>query len=427
MTSLYNNLDAALTLKGENMQVYVLNHKGKPLMPCSPRTARLLLKENKVLVVKRTPFTIRWTVPTRSYTQPVTLGVDSGFTHVGLSVVSEKEELFAADALLRTDIVKLNSERRQYRRARRNRKTWYRQSRFLNRKKAEGWLAPSIQHKLDSHIKLIGKVKELLPVTKTIIEVAAFDIQKIKNPDIEGEGYQNGEQAGFWNVREYVLYRDGHICQHCKGKSKDPVLEVHHLESRQTGGDRPGNLITLCQTCHDKVSAGKLVLKVKPSNGFRAETFMSMVRWRMVNALRDSGESTSHTYGYITKSGRIALGLEKTHVNDAFVIAGGRRQQRLPYELAIQQVRRCNRKLFKGNRSHIRNTAPRFIHGFQRYDKVRWKGDEVFIVGRRATGYFELRLFDGTRVHASAKVADLSLLESASTLLTERRMARLAA
>lgn len=427
MTSLYNNPDAALALKGENMQVYVLNHKGKPLMPCSPRKARLLLKENKAEVVKRTPFTIRWTVPTRSFTQPVTLGVDSGFTHVGLSVVSAKKELYAAEVKLRNDIVKLNAERRQHRRARRNRKTWYRQPRFLNRKKAEGWLAPSIQHKLDSHIKMIGKVKEILPVTKTIIEVAAFDIQKIKNPDIEGEGYQNGEQAGFWNVREYVLYRDGHICQHCKGKSKDPVLEVHHLESRQTGGDRPGNLITLCQTCHGKVSAGKLVLKVKRSNGFKAETFMSMVRWKMVNALRDSGESTSHTYGYVTKSGRIALGLDKSHINDAFVIAGGENQERQQSKLAIQQVRKCNRKLFKGARSHIRNTAPRFIHGFQRYDKVRWNGAEAFIFGRRATGYFELRLLDGTKVYASAKSTTMTLLESASTLLTERRMARLAA
>ncbi|MHC1697551.1 MAG: RNA-guided endonuclease IscB [Geobacteraceae bacterium] len=421
MTSLYNNLDAAMTLKGENMQVYVLNHKGKPLMPCSPRKARLLLKESKAEVVKKTPFTIRWTVPTRSFTQKVTLGVDSGFTHVGLSAVSEKQELFAADVQLRTDIVKLNSERRQYRRSRRNRKTWHRKPRFLNRKKPEGWLAPSIQHKLDSHIKLIGKVEEILPVAKTIIEVAAFDIQKIKNPDIEGKDYQNGDQAGFWNVREYVLYRDGHTCRHCKGKSKDPVLEIHHLESRQTGGDRPGNLVTLCKTCHDRVSAGKLVLKVKPSNSFKAETFMSMVRWKMVNALRAADEIVSHTYGYITKSGRIALGLKKSHINDAFVIAGGESQKRLASMLAIHQVRKCNRKLFKGDRSHIRNTAPRFIHGFQRYDKVRWNDTEAFIFGRRTTGYFDLRLLDGTKVYSSAKSTALTLLESANTFLIERR------
>lgn len=403
------------------MQVYVLNHQSKPLMPCSPRTARLLLKKNKAEVVKQTPFTIRWTVPTRSYTQPVTLGVDSGYVHVGLSAVSERKELYAADVALRNDIVKLNSERRMYRRSRRNRKTWHRQPRFLNRKKPEGWLAPSIQHKLDSHLKLIGKIKELLPVSRIVIEVAAFDIQKIKNPEIAGVDYQNGEQKGFWNVREYVLYRDGHTCQHCKGKSKDPVLNVHHLESRQTGGDRPENLITLCETCHDKVSLGKLVLKVRPSKGFKAETFMTMVRWKLVDTLRETGDTVNHTYGYLTKSVRIALGVEKSHVNDAFIIAGGANQERLSSILSVRQVRKCNRKLFKGARSHIRNTAPRFVHGFQRFDKVVWNGIEAFIFGRRSTGYFDLRKLDGTRISASAKAATLNLVERASTLLTERR------
>jgi hypothetical protein len=390
-------------------------------MPCSPRTARLLLKKNKAEVVKQTPFTIRWTVPTRSYTQPVTLGVDSGYVHVGLSAVSERKELYAADVALRNDIVKLNSERRMYRRSRRNRKTWHRQPRFLNRKKPEGWLAPSIQHKLDSHLKLIGKIKELLPVSRIVIEVAAFDIQKIKNPEIAGVDYQNGEQKGFWNVREYVLYRDGHTCQHCKGKSKDPVLNVHHLESRQTGGDRPENLITLCETCHDKVSLGKLVLKVRPSKGFKAETFMTMVRWKLVDTLRETGDTVNHTYGYLTKSVRIALGVEKSHVNDAFIIAGGANQERLSSILSVRQVRKCNRKLFKGARSHIRNTAPRFVHGFQRFDKVVWNGIEAFIFGRRSTGYFDLRKLDGTRISASAKAATLNLVERASTLLTERR------
>lgn len=118
-----NNPDSALTLKGENMQIYVLNHKGRSLMPCSPRTARLLLKNNKARVVKRTPFTIQWTVPTRSFTQSVALGVDSGFVHVGLTAVSKQKELYAADVRLRTDIVKLNAERRAYRRTRRARKT----------------------------------------------------------------------------------------------------------------------------------------------------------------------------------------------------------------------------------------------------------------------------------------------------------------
>jgi hypothetical protein len=313
-------------------------------MPCTPAKARLLLKQERAEVVSRKPFAIRLTYGSSGYKQPITLGIDSGYNHIGMFAVSDTKELYSSDVQLRTDIVKLNSERRSYRRTRRNRKTWYRKARFLNRKRPEGWLAPSIQHKLDSHIKLIERVAKILPITKTVIEVATFDIQKIKNSDISGTGYQNGVKKGFWNVREYVLYRDNHTCQNCKGKSKDPVLEVHHIISRQTGGDSPDNLITLCKTCHNKVSLGKISLKVKPSKQLKAETFMTMVRWRLVNQLRSMGYSVSHTYGYVTKGNRIDLKLPKSHINDAFVIAGGNNQARsIPYRMI--QNRRNNRSL----------------------------------------------------------------------------------
>jgi hypothetical protein len=375
-----NNPDAAPTPKGgQNLRVsdkvYVLSKRGKPLMPCSLCKARKLLRQDKAIVKTRTPFTIQLVTATGETVQPVTLGVDSGYTSIGLSATTDKQEVYAADVQLRTDIVKLNSERRQYRRARRHRKTWYRKPRFLNRKKPEGWLAPSIQHKLDSHIKVINQVKAILPVSHINIEVAAFDIQKIKNPDTSGIDYQNGVQKDFWNVREHVLYRDNHICQHCNGKSKDRVLEVHHLVSRQTGGDRPDNLITLCKTCHDKVSKNELQLQIRPSKGFKAETFMSSIRWMLVNKLRRLGNSVSHTYGYITKSKRIQLELPKSHINDAFVVANGNNQKRSLTHYFIQQVRKCNRKLFKGDRSHIRNTADRIVKGFQRFDKALWKGN----------------------------------------------------
>ncbi|MDA8137013.1 MAG: RNA-guided endonuclease IscB, partial [Desulfobacteraceae bacterium] len=422
-----NNPDAALTPKGQGgrnlrvFAVYVLSQRGKPLMPCSPWKARKLLDAGKVRVVSRTPFVIQLTSASGETVQPVTLGLDPGYAHVGLSAISDGKELYAADVQLRTDIVKLNAERTSYRRTRRSRKTWYRKPRFLNRKKSDGWLAPSIQHKLDSTIRLVEGVKKILPLSKAVVEVAAFDIQRIKNPEIAGVGYQQGEQAGFWNVREYVLFRDGHTCQHCKGKSKDPILNVHHIESRQTGGDRPENLITLCKTCHDQHHHGAIRLKVRPSKGFKAEAFMTMVRWRLVNRLREMGYATEHTYGYRTKSGRIALELPKSHVHDAFVIAGGNGQKRLGENLFVQQVRKCNRKLFKGARSHIKNTAPRYVKGFQRFDKVRWNGIECFVFGRRSTGYFELRDLDGNKIHASAKAKECVLLESAKTHLLERK------
>jgi hypothetical protein len=401
------------------MLVFVLNKHGKPLMPTTPRKTRMLLKENKAEVVRYTPFTIQLKYGSAGYKQPITFGVDSGFKYIGLSAVTEKQEVYAGDVQLRTDIVELNSTRRQYRRSRRGRKTRYRKPRFLNRSKPKGWLAPSIQHKLDSHIKIINQVKSILPITETIVEVAAFDIQKIKNPGIKNEEYQQGEQLNSWNVREYVLYRDNHTCQRCKGKSKDKVLRTHHIISRKIGGDRPANLLTLCDSCHVKYHKGKIDLKVKKTNGYKAETFMSMVRWRLANQLKVSGENAKHTYGYFTKHKRIEQGLSKSHINDAYVIANGNGQKRAGVHYKQKQVRKCNRKLFKGIRSHIRNTAPRFIKGFQRFDKVLWNKIECFVFGRRQTGYFVLRKLDGTTVHSSAKVRDLTLLESAKTLLME--------
>ena len=227
------------------MLVYVLSKDGKPLMPTNSAKARLMLKQGKAKVVKRTPFTIRLIYGSSGYVQSITLGVDSGYKFIGLSAISEKQELFDSEVELRTNISKLLSEKRQYRRTRRNR-LWYRPARFLNRVKSKkkGWLAPSVEHRLNEHIKAIELVSSILPISKVVVEAAAFDIQKIKNPDITGVEYQNGEQKDFWNVREYVLYRDGHTCRSCSGKSKDKILNVHHIESRQTGGDSPDNLLT---------------------------------------------------------------------------------------------------------------------------------------------------------------------------------------
>jgi 5-methylcytosine-specific restriction endonuclease McrA len=320
-------------------------------------------------------------------------------------------------------MVDLNSERRQYRRTRRNRKTRYRKSRFLNRRKPAGWLAPSIEHKLDSHKKVIDQVCRLLPVSQIVVEVASFDIQKIKNPAVSDFAYQMGEQLGYQNVRQYVIERDSRQCQGKKGCKSDR-WEVHHLLSRKSGGDRPENLILLCAQCHALHHAGKLTLKVRQPQGFKAESFMSMVRWRLIEQLRELYHiPVNATFGYITKFKRNALALEKSHSTDAFVIAGGATQSRSDTRYFQQQVRKQNRKLFKGAHSHLKNTAPRFVHGFQRFDKVLFQQTECFIFGRRNTGYFDLRTLDGTKVHASAKAKELRLLEFASTLLIERKIA----
>ena len=192
---------------------------------------------------------------------------------------------------------------------------------FLNRRIDKGWLDPSVRQRIDAHLKAIEDVHRILPITKIIIEVAQFDMQKIKNPEISGVEYQQGEQLGFWNVREYVLARDGHKCQHCKGKSGDKILNVHHIESHKTGGNSPGNLITLCEACHKAYHKGEIKLKVKRTTSLRDAAVMGIMKWKLYDELKSRYPDVSMTFGYITKHDRIHNGIEKSHVSDAFVIS----------------------------------------------------------------------------------------------------------
>ena len=396
-------------------------------MPCSPAKARLLLKEKKAMVKRRTPFTIQLTQATGEAHQPVTLGVDAGSKYVGLSASTEKAELYASEVVLRTDVVDLLSTRRELRRARRNRKTRYRAPRFDNRGhgKNKGWLAPSIENKINAHLSCVDAVGKLLPLTKIVVETTSFDVQRIKNPNIEGTDYQQGDQLGFWNVREYVLFRDDHQCCHCHGKSKNPILNVHHLESRKTGGNAPNNLITLCETCHKAYHAGKIVLNQKRGQTFRDAIFMGIMLWTFFNRLKAQCPEIEvrNTYGYLTKNARIRHGLEKTHHTDAFCIAGNFNAERLGEYFLQKQTRKHNRQLHKltilkgGVRK--RQQAPYEVKGFRLFDKVRYGSRETFIFGRRSSGYFDIRLLTGEKVALAVSHKHLRLLERRKTFLAQ--------
>ena len=406
------------------MFVYVFNKHGEPLMPCSPRKARRLLRAGKARVIHRTPFTIPLLYGSAGYKQPVSLGVDAGTKPVGLSAATEKQVLYEAEVLLRTDIQDLLSSRRAFRRARRNRKTRYRKPKFLNRKTQQGWLPPSIQNKRDAHIKVIRNVTKILPITKILVEVAQFDIQKIKDFAIAGKEYQEGDQMGFWKVREYVLFRDEHTCQRGHGKSKDKILNVHHIESRKTGGNAPGNLMTLCDTCHDRIHRENLTHSIKRTQeSFRDATQMTVTRWFIYHGIQKAFSAVKLTYGYITKNTRITNAVDKSHMMDARCISGHPLAHSPKHTLLIKQVRGQNRQLPKATllKGGVRkaNKAPRYVFGYQLFDKVRYHGQECFVFGRRASGYFDLRLLDGTKISAGVSYKKLTLIERASTLLIQ--------
>lgn len=418
------------------MFVYVINKDGQPLMPCKPQKARKLLRADKAEVVKYEPFTIKLKFGSSGYKQPVTLGIDAGSKHIGASASTEKQELYASETVMRSDdgkatIVSLIAKRRELRHSRRSRKTRYRKVRFLNRvrSKHKGWLAPSIENKIHVHMKLVADIHKILPITKVIAEVAQFDIQKIKNPEISGKEYQQGEQLGFANVREYVLFRDGHQCQCCHGRSGVPILNVHHIESRMTGGNAPNNLITLCEHCHQSYHQGKIQLpkSIRRGMSFHDAAFMGIMRWAFYNRLKILYQDVKLTYGYITKNTRIENNIAKTHTADAYCIAGNVKANRLEYEYLRKQVRRHNRKLHREvpAKGGVRKLAQagHYVKGFCLNDTVLANGQQWFIRGMRQKGSFVLKHLDGTKLEIAP--SKIQFLRHNNSYLVERREAAL--
>ncbi len=391
-------------------------------MPTTPCRARHLIKAGEAEVVKRTPFTIRMLIETSEGIQNVTLGVDAGSKHIGLSASTEKEELFSAEMTLRDDIPQLMTARRQSRRTRRSRLR-HREPRFDNRRRPDGWLTPTMEAKIRTHVNVINDICSILPISRIVIEIACFDIQKIKDEDIEGNQYQEGEQMGYANVKAYVKARDNYTCWACG--AHEP-LHVHHIVQRKDGGsDRPANLITLCEKCHTNHHNGKRPLAIPfPENkGFRAATEMSTMRWFLLDRLKKAHLDIPviQTYGYITNWNRNQLGLEKNHINDAFCIAGNFDIDRADEFFRILKLRCHNRQVnktnkLKGNRGKA-NQAPRFIGGFRLKDKVMFNGQLCLIHGKRSSGYFDIRKPDGTQVHSSIHYRNIMLVEHADTKL----------
>lgn len=422
------------------MLTYVLNKDGQPLMP-TRRCGKVyrLLKSGKAKCVRRCPFTIQLLYePETAVVQDITLGVDSGSKHIGISATTKDKVLYESDVELRNDIVELLSTRRESRRARRSRKTRYRAPRFDNRRRPEGWLSPSVKQKVDCHIKVIADVHKRLPISKVVIETASFDTQLLK-ATLEGKSlprgtdYQSGAQLGFWNTREYVLFRDNHECQCCHGKSKDLVLNVHHIESRKTGGDSPSNLITLCETCHAGYHKGivKLPDDIRRGKKFNDAAFMGIVRRFVYDKLKDLYPNVSLTYGYKTKNTRIEAGLPKEHYIDARCISGNPMAKTLDYLFYQKKVRCHNRQIhkYKINKGGVRrnNQASYLVKGFRLWDKVLYNNEECFVQGRRLSGFFHLKKLDGTLTSASASYKKLKLVETGKHFITEMRRVILSA
>jgi hypothetical protein len=383
--------------------VYVLSPDRVPLMPCACVIARLLLKQGKAKVVCRMPFTITLLFqPEDTYAQPLTLGVDTGSAVVGSAVADENGKvLYLSEVEVRNDIAKMMKERATSRRNRRNRKTRYRAARWLNRKHSikTDRFSPTMRSKIEAHMRETRFLKSLLPITSVVLETGTFDPHALKNPDVlqNKRLYQKGINYGFANTKAYVLTRDGYACQHCKGKSKDTRLEVHHLIFRsQNGSDEETNLLTLCKTCHDGLHTGTITLKRtgKPKGNLRHATQMNSIRIQLLKCLE-----AEETFGFITKEHRLLAGLPKEHVFDATMIAtcGIIPIFRTSTVLSKRCVADGDYQQTKGVRSEQRITTGK-IGGFRKFDKVHYVGQDYFIKGRMSTGYAILMNISGKKV-----------------------------
>lgn len=362
--------------------------RGEALMPTTPQKARKLLKENKAKIIDYQPFTIQLLLATGEARQEVSIGVDSGAKAVGIAITSKEKVLCKGTIELRTGVKELLTTRRSYRRGRRYRKTRYRKPRFLNRTRPEGWLPPSIQSRVDNQIFWVKKFASLVPEPKIIVEVGKFDVQKILNPDIEGKEYQQGKTYGFWNDRYYIFARDNYTCVICKGKSKDRVLQTHHIIQQKDGGtDRVDNLVTVCSTCHEKYHQGKNKHKFKKPKQYKETAFMNILRRQIFQRI-----NCKITYGNITIVDRKELGLEKSHSNDAVAISGIKEiRQDTEGEFLLKQFRKKKRSLHEAiprqgrkepNRTAKRNNKnTKSSRGFFLNDKVRVFGRVGFISG----------------------------------------------
>ena len=377
--------------------VYVISKSGKPLMPCENVIARLLLKSGRAKVKSKRPFTIKLTIETTEYTQPLTLGVDTGSGTVGNAVSDDDGHiLYMSEVKLRNDIKDRMGQRRKYRRNRRSRKTRYRKCRFLNRRASirKDRFPPTLVSKLHAHIREIEFIKSILPITRLVLECGQFDMQLMRDPSIRCDkkihwAYQKGPNYGFANTKEMVLNRDNYTCQYCGGKHKDSRLNVHHIQFRSSGGsDEPENLITLCSTCHSLLHKGKIKLdKIGVKKGtLNHATQMNIIRSQLLKLYPNAIE----TFGYVTKENRQYLNLPKEHCIDACVIASCG----LPISIrSLSYKKICvpcgDFQQTKGIRSEQKLNIKK-ICGFRKFDLIKYFGKEYIIKGRMTAGGYAI-------------------------------------
>jgi 5-methylcytosine-specific restriction endonuclease McrA len=410
--------------------VFVLDTNKRPLDPIHPGAARLLLNQGKAAVFRRFPFCIilkdaHPDVPV----QDLELKLDPGSKTTGLAILLNSNVIWAAELIHRGQQIK-NAllSRRQLRRNRRNRKTRYRQPRFLNRTRPEGWLAPSLGHRVESVLTWVNRLCRFAPIGSIAQELVRFDPQQMQNPEISGIEYQQGELQGY-EVREYLLEKWGRSCAYC-GKQDTP-LEVEHIQPKSKGGsDRVSNLAIACHACNqnkgnqdirDFLSSKPDLLKrilTQAKAPLKDVAAVNSTRWALFNRLKETGLPVTTGSGGQTKFNRSRLGLAKSHWLDATCVGNVETLEILTKQpLLIKATGHGTRQMCRTDKFGFPSRyVPRckFVKGFQTGDIVKAVvtagkkiGTYVGRVAVRSTGSFNLSTNQGLIQGISHKYCSL--------------------
>jgi 5-methylcytosine-specific restriction endonuclease McrA len=392
--------------------VFVLDAEKRPLNPVRPGLARRLLNTEKAAVFRKYPFTIILKVVATATPESITLKIDPGSKTTGIVLIQGGRVIFGAELSHRGQSIKASLDsRRSLRRSRRNRHTRYRQARFLNRTLKKGWLAPSLQHRVETILTWVNKLLKLAPIGLIVQELVRFDLQQLENPEISGIEYQQGELQGY-EVREYLLNKWNRKCAYCS--VENVPLQVEHIHPKAKGGtNRISNLCLACSKCNYKKGTQdiKQFLAKKPDilkhvlaqakRPLKDAAAVNSTRWALFSRLKETGISVLTGSGGLTKFNRVRLKLPKTHWLDAACVGQIESLKILTNQpLLIKATGHGTRQMCRTDKFGFPSRyVPRnkFVKGFQTGDIVKAVvtsgkkiGEYVGRIAVRTTGSFNI-------------------------------------
>lgn len=432
--------------------VYVINIDGTPLMPTERYgKVRRMLNEKKAKVVNRRPFTIQLLYETTGYVQPVKLGVDASNKVIGLSACTDKKEVYASEVELRKDVPKLLEERkrlRQLRRRRKNRKSrpnikkglvlrktpYYVFENMRSVTKSKVRIKPTMRQKLDSHIGVINRVAKMIPIRDYVIETGQYSEAILDKSRLHGK-----DELYDFNRKNYVLFRDHHTCQWCKGRSKGKILVTRSIDPESVIGEyeyhKSKNHVTLCKKCATKfdelrktnpIKLSKITPRLKSHviDNEKEDRKTGLMRKMVFKTVQKYNAWAENMNSYMTKLLRHRLGLNYSPINNARVmIRGTTNFQDFYYYMKLR--RNHNRQLQRVTplkNSGLRSKkSPYYTKGFASYDLVKYNDKEYYITKKRKSGYFGLGLADGTTLINSVKWDKIKLLQRRKSYSVEAR------